>query len=209
MLRFRLGGMTVTVDFLFVALVTIFLLTDRTGISVIALLACFIHELGHLILFFLVGYTPRALSFELMGIRLTKPAQELTPGREMLVQLAGSATNFTVFFLLIGTLGSVTYASLFAVTHLLLGIFNLLPLKSLDGGKLLELCCLKCFGEHVAEIVTSTADLLTTAALLALSIYMVITDSKSMTLMVFSGGVFISLAAKLRRRALPRWTSSR
>lgn len=208
MLQFHVFGMRVTIDFLFVALVTIFLLTDRTGISVIALLACLIHELGHLVMFALVGYTPKALSFELMGIRLSKPEQELSPGKEALVQLAGSATNFLVFFLLVGTLDQITYASLFAVTHLLLGIFNLLPLKSLDGGKLLELFCLKCFGERTADIAATAADLLTTAVLLALSVYMVVTGSKSMTLMVFSGGLFVSLAAKLRGRALPRRSAS-
>ena len=78
MLRFKLFGVFIEVDFWFVALVTFFLLTDQTGVSVFALLACFIHELGHLIMFFAVGYTPKALVFELTGIRLVKPEQALT-----------------------------------------------------------------------------------------------------------------------------------
>ena len=66
------------------------------------------------------------------GIRLIKPEQALTPWRDVLGQLAGSATNLLVFFLLSGTLNAVSIWSIFATIHLLLGIFNLLPLKSLS-----------------------------------------------------------------------------
>ena len=171
MLRFKLLGVRIEVDFWFVALVTIFLLTDRSGVSVIALLACFIHESAHLLAFLAVGCTPRALVFELTGIRLVKPAQALSPGRDAFVQLAGSAANLLVFALLASTTASVSYWSIFAVTHLLLGVFNLLPLRCLDGGKLLELLCLHFWGERAAERVCAAADLLTTIGLFGVAVY--------------------------------------
>lgn len=200
MIRFKLFGVQIRIDFLFVALVTFFLLTDRTGVSVIALWACLIHELGHLVVFFAIGYTPRALIFELTGIRLVKPAQALSPRRDALVQLAGSGVNFLVFFLLRHTTGAVSYWSIFAVTHLLLGIFNLLPLKCLDGGKLAELFCLRFFGEEIAERVTSALDWIVTAVLLGIALYTLFTGEQSMTYLFFSGGLFVSLTAKLRGR---------
>lgn len=196
MICFRMFGVRIQINFLFVAMVTVFLLTDRTGISVIALLACFIHELGHLIAFFLVGYTPKALIFELMGIRLVKPEQELSPGKEAVVQLAGSMVNFLMFFLLAGTLKQVSYWSLFAATHLLMGIFQLMPLKSLDGGKLLELLCVRLWGERAADMICTTADFAATVCMMIMAAVMVLTGSRSLTLAIFSGGLFISLIAK-------------
>ena len=198
MLRFKLFGVFIKIDFWFVALVTFFLLTDQTGVSAFALLSCFIHELGHLVMFFAVGYTPKALVFELTGIRLIKPEQALTPWRDVLVQLAGSATNLLVFFLLSGTLNAVSIWSIFATIHLLLGIFNLLPLKSLDGGKLLSLLCLRFLGERATEVISSTADILTTALLFGIALYSLFTGERNTTFLFFSSGLFVSLLAKLR-----------
>lgn len=198
MLRCKLFGVSVQVDFWFVALVTVFLLTDRSGVSVIALLACFIHECAHLLAFFAVGYTPRALVFELTGIRLVKPAQELSPKREVVVQLAGSGANLLVFALLAGTTGSVSYWSIFAVTHLLLGVFNLLPLRCLDGGKLLLLFCAHFWGETAAERACAVADFLVTVGLLGVAGYTLVSGERSMSLLFFSGGLFVALLARLR-----------
>ena len=47
MLEGRILGVRVQVDFLFVALTALVLLTDPQGYTLVALLACLIHELGH------------------------------------------------------------------------------------------------------------------------------------------------------------------
>ncbi len=197
MLTFRIFGVSVRIDFLFVGMMTVFLLTDRTGFSVLALLCCLIHELGHLLMFFLVGYTPRALIFELTGIRLVKPEQALSPGKEALVQCAGSFVNFAVFFLLRGTVGKVSGLSVFAVTHLLLGVFHLLPLKTLDGGKLLYLLCSACFSLRTAETVCAAADFAVTLGLLGLAAFLILRGGGSIALAVFAAGLLVSLTAKL------------
>lgn len=198
MLRFKLLGVDVQIDFWFVAVVTFFLLTDQTGISVIALICCFLHEFGHLLAFFAVGDTPRALIFELTGIRLVKPLQELTPGKEAVVQAAGSCVNFLCFALFAPTLHAVNGWSVFATAHLLLGIFNLLPLTALDGGKLLELFCNRFFPAGRAQRVVFWADLLTTLGLLIFSAALFFSGNRSLTLGIFSGGLSISAMAKLQ-----------
>ena len=196
MLRFKLGRLEVGIDFFFVALVTFFLLTDSSGISVIALLACLIHETGHLIVFLLAGYVPQSLTFELGGIRLQKPEQELSPWREVLVQLAGSAANFSVFFLLIGSIGQISGWSIFAVTHLVLGIFNLLPLRGLDGGKLAALFFGRFFPERTAYLICSVLDLTCLVLLSAAGVFLFFRNPRSVTLLMFAAGSLFALAAK-------------
>ena len=73
MIRFVWRGFTLELTFLFAATVAFCLLTDESGVSVLALSACLLHETGHLLAFCLTGHKPRAMVFELTGIRLTPP----------------------------------------------------------------------------------------------------------------------------------------
>ncbi len=185
---------------MFVAVVSIFLIVDKTGISTIALLACLIHELGHIVMFIAVGYTPQKLTFELTGIRLTKPIQELSRGKELLTQLAGSATNLLIFFLLINTIEKISYLSLFAVTHLVLGLFNLLPLKSFDGGKILEIILSFFLSENITQKLCTVVNFLCIFVMLIVCVFMIITSKSSFTLLIMTIYLMISSLIRLIKR---------
>lgn len=200
MLKFKLGRLQVQIDFMFVAVVSVFLLVDKTGISTIALLACFIHELGHIVLFLAVGYVPQKLTFELTGIRLTKPIQALSRGKELLVLLGGSGTNLLIFFLLIRTIEKISFLSLFAVTHLVLGLFNLLPLKSFDGGKVLEILLSFFMGENATQKICTLVDFLCIFLMLIVCVFMMITTKNSFTLLMMTIYLMISSLIKLLKR---------
>ncbi len=200
MLRFKIGKLNIQIDFMFVAVVSIFLIVDKTGISTIALLACLIHELGHIVMFIAVGYTPQKLTFELTGIRLTKPIQELSRGKELLTQLAGSATNLLIFFLLINTIEKISYLSLFAVTHLVLGLFNLLPLKSFDGGKILEIILSFFLSENITQKLCTVVNFLCIFVMLIVCVFMIITSKSSFTLLIMTIYLMISSLIRLIKR---------
>lgn len=199
MISFRLFKIDIHIKFMFVALITIFLLVDKTGISVIALLCCLIHELGHIIMFFLVGYRPLSLTFDLTGICLTKPSIKLSYFKEFLVQIAGSLTNFLVFIFLSNTISEITLTSIFATTHLVIGIFNLLPLKSFDGGKILEMTLLQFFSVNTSQKVCTFIDFLCILILLAISIFGFFYNKKSFTLIVITIYLMITALIKLNQ----------
>lgn len=200
MIRFKAGRLAVEINFMFVAIVSIFLLLDKTGISVIALLACFIHEMAHMVAFIAVGYTPQKLSFEMSGIRLTKPAQELSRGKELLVLIAGSGVNLLIFLLLIKTIDKISFFSIFGVTHLVLGIFNLLPLKSFDGGKILFLSLSYFMSESTAYKICAAADFISIFLMLLCSIFMVITSKKSFSLLAITVYLLITSLIKMMKK---------
>lgn len=201
MICFKLFGMQIRIKFLFVAVVTMFLLTDNTNMAITALLACIIHELGHLLMFVLVGCRPQRLDFELTGIRLEKPAIMLSYGREILVQAAGSATNFLVFALLAWSLGSISDYSICAVTHLVVGVFNLLPIKSFDGGKLLELLLLRITSARLTAVICSIVDICCILVLLVGGIYALCFKGGGFTLLLLSIFLLISAIARLWRQS--------
>ncbi len=137
MLLLFFGQTQIRIHFLFIACITVFLLTDPTGIAVLSLTASLIHESGHLFAMALMGYRPEVLSFELNGIRLEKNMAGIPPFREFLLLISGSLVNGAIA--LLGILFSHGNIPLYSVIHLFIGGLNLLPLSSLDGGKLLQL----------------------------------------------------------------------
>lgn len=193
MIRFVWRGFSVEVTFLFAATVTFCLLTDESGVSVLALSACFFHETGHLIAFRLTGYRPRALIFELCGIRLVPPGKKPAFWENLFVQSGGVLMNFicgSVFFLLNKPTG--------AAVHLLLAAFSLLPLSTLDGGQLLSAVLSEWMPVRGAWICLA-ADLLTTAVLCALCLFTLFSGGRSLTMLVFSGGLCASLFTEVLR----------
>ena len=117
--------------FLFIAALLIYL--DGQGVVFSWMLACLIHEMGHLI-------SIKAFGGRVESIRLTAIGAEMilnsgisfSYGKEIMVSLAGPIAN------LIFALAFLRYEGyLFAGTCLCLGILNLVPICPLDGGRIL------------------------------------------------------------------------
>ena len=119
----------------------LFLLFDRTGLGGQMVLAALSHEIGHLLVMAFLGGYPQKIVFGGMGIRIEKrPDARLSYGREICIYAAGPAVNLLVAALFF------PYPAIRRV-HLLLGIFNLLPIGVLDGGQIL-----RCFLQNKIEI---------------------------------------------------------
>ncbi len=101
------------------------------------------------------------------GLRLSQSAPISYP-RELCVLLAGPSANLTlcIFFYLIGA------KSLFAQS-LALGLFNLLPIRSLDGGRALLVTLSLFMPLHVAQRTAELISALTSFFLVFLSLYLV------------------------------------
>lgn len=151
MITFRFCGIEIELHFLFFGILTIFLLIDSSGVSAYGLIASLMHESGHILALAVSGYRPQKISFELSGICLKQNPSPLSPGKEIFILLAGSGVNFSVFALSLLSAGSLQKIDTFAVVHLLLGIVNLLPFLSLDGGKVFLLLLSQCVSILTAE----------------------------------------------------------
>lgn len=121
------------------AIATFFYL-DRDGISGGFFLACVLHELGHYCMIRAQGGRVRGLKITCAGAELHLASNWRPTAEEMLVSaLAGPGTN-----LLLACVSAAlarrgaTRLFFFAALNLGLAIFNLLPARWLDGGKVLE-----------------------------------------------------------------------
>ncbi len=138
-MEFTIKGVKIRFSYLFFFLFTLLFLFDRSGFVLMGMLAGLIHELGHMIAFLICHDLPQEISFELTGIRLVRKKGITTRKKEVFELLMGSGINFFLFFVCSFSLDRISPVSIFAVSHLVLGIFNLLPIEALDGGKLFQL----------------------------------------------------------------------
>lgn len=107
-------------------------LDEGVGLLPWGLLACTVHELGHMAAALAFGGQVERLSLTVVGAELSFSCRfPMTYGQDGLVALAGPAAN-----LLLGGLFFVLDWHLAAVISLGIGAFNLLPILPLDGGRL-------------------------------------------------------------------------
>lgn len=156
----RLGKLEVTGGFLLTAALLLYL--DRSGVLPWALLACACHELGHWAAIRATGGRVARLRLSAVGaeLKLSATGRQSKAGK-VLSALAGPGVNLALALAasrLEGE-GRQTFAGL----NLALGLFNLLPVRQLDGGQAL-VCLLGERGETAAEIVSLAAAVLLTAA---------------------------------------------
>lgn len=138
MLQFSVFGIKVKLSFLFFAVVTIYLILDRSGFGYCGVLAAVSHELGHIIAYFLVGERPKSVALSIEGMRITSSDRYLTIGKELFALSAGCFVNFSIFlFLYYGAKENPEFTQM-ALVQLSVGLFNLIPVGALDGGMILR-----------------------------------------------------------------------
>lgn len=105
------------------------------GLLLPAALAALCHEAGHCAALRLAGNAPEKLQLSALGAELT-PRRPLAYAKELPVALAGPGVSLLCAFL-----AARWGFYLFAGLSLALGVFNLLPIPPLDGGRAVQSLC--------------------------------------------------------------------
>ena len=110
---------------------------------VLLLTAAAVHEGAHLLVFRCFGVRPATFSLSPFGAVLEVDSRRLSYGAELAAVLAGPCANLVCGAVLCrAAAGGNTALFAAAGAHLVLGAFNLLPLRPLDGGRALR-CALE------------------------------------------------------------------
>ncbi len=153
-MKFKLFGTEIYISFLFCAVVTIMLLTDKTGYMLPALFAIFMHEMGHLFVMWVLECAPKRIKLIPSSVQITTPFQKRYRN-DILIAAAGPAVNIvlflTLYFNYLAFGNEITLY--FALLNLVIALFNLLIVKGLDGGTILYCILAKCKGADKASII--------------------------------------------------------
>ena len=146
-LTFFFRNCRVRVSFYFFALLCIAAFFDRSGFMMWGLLAAVLHECGHLAAMLVIpGHAPREIRLTPFGMRIENSPLLIDGRGNLLVLAAGSGTNFLCAAVTFGRLPA------FSAVSLVLGLLNLLPVESLDGGRILLLLCRGIMSRRAAGI---------------------------------------------------------
>lgn len=100
--------------------------------------ACLLHEMGHLAAMLWLNVPVSEICFYGAGVKIVPKKRSLTGyGKEFAVLAAGPLANIIVFAAAYFLIGG--QAAVFGAVSLVTGLFNLLPLKGFDGGRMLSL----------------------------------------------------------------------
>ena len=133
-MQFKISGVTVRIDYLLLTLIALFSFFDNGKIMLLALSTAFIHELGHIFAAEIVGSGVKELYFTAIGIRMkTKvPLHLLSLVKKLIVLSSGCLINMVMC--IVFYISKQNNAALF---HLVTAVFNILPVGTLDGGRIL------------------------------------------------------------------------
>lgn len=137
--------------------------------------AVVVHELGHLAALRLLGLRIRAFRSETQGFCIDYEGETPRIGH-ITAALAGPAAGFALAFAL-SALAAYTGSSFCALTagvSLLLSLFNLLPVRRLDGGRIAWLLLPALFGETAGDSAARALSAVTASALFALGLYVLL-----------------------------------
>ena len=137
---FRVCGIKVEITFLFVAFITFVISLKAPANLLITIASSLFHEMGHLLMMILVGNKPKRIKFEIVGMNIIRDNNfGISTKREIAISVGGPVMNFII--VIISCIILCLYESHIILTcaciNLILMTFNLLPIKSLDGGAVL------------------------------------------------------------------------
>lgn len=136
-----------------------------------------LHELGHAVAANWFGYKCNSITLDWFGGMASMAKMPETPYHELLVIGAGPCINLILWIATLPFSGE--WIRMFGNIQLVLGLFNLLPVFPMDGGRLMRAMFHKYTGDFVkatwmAMIVTSVSLPFLIIVALKLGIYMVV-----------------------------------
>jgi len=152
----------------FAAVVLLLLISSRAELWLFWL-AALLHELGHLAALYLLRGKAEQVRFRLTGAEICYSARGFSYGQEMLLALAGPGMNLLCACLGALAAGKWPFPMLyrFIGCHLMLALFNLLPVLPLDGGRVLKALLelrFPLWGEQAARQISAAFGILFSAA---------------------------------------------
>ena len=196
-MKFKILGTEIYISFLFMAVITILLATDRTGMAVPSLFAIGVHEIGHLFAMWLLECNPKRIKLIPASVQITS---EITKKykNDIIIALFGPLVNFLLFFVFY--FNYLAYKNqlvlCYALLNLLIGAFNSLPVSGLDGGAILFSLIAKKTTLNRAILTLKTITVITAIFVIAFAVFMTIKGKINLSLYII--GIYLLIMSIIK-----------
>ena len=172
-MKLKVCGVNIKLSYPLAAGVTLLLVCDTTGAVMCGLCASFMHELGHI----------RLSVFDIGITDISKSRRSITA--EITIILSGIFVNLVLSLLsyMLYNESRFYIFRYFALANLTLGLFNALPVETLDGGEALSLILRRYFSEKAVYIITLVLSLAVIVPLGYLSVKALLNSVYNFTLL--------------------------
>lgn len=174
--------LTIEMSFYFFAVIALVISSDKSNLSLYFFISMFIHEIGHLITILYYKIKIKKISFKIYGIKIEIDQNKyLNNYQEILILLSGSLSNFATALVIY--IFNINLKPLL-IANLIIGTFNLLPVDSLDGGKITNIILFSYLPMSIAYCISSIILIIFTTIFFAINFFTIIYGTFNLTLTI-------------------------
>ena len=195
-MSFNLFGIKIEITFLFMALISFVISLEAPSNVIMTIVSSMLHEMGHLVIMLILKYKPKKVRFELTGINIIRNQEtEISTKSEIWISLGGPLMNFIIVIICCAILCVYNDNSILtlACVNLILMIFNLLPIKKLDGGMVLYHSLSRKYDLNFSYLILKITSIVFISLIFIWGIYIFIVSRYNISLIIIAIFLVISL----------------
>lgn len=172
--------------------VTLLILLDKSLLSLLALGAALTHELGHIITMLILGTRVSEIEITFFGAEIRTGAASQGTLKSIAIFASGAAANILSAVIVYALPSAPFEALFFAGASASLAAVNLLPIRTLDGGCILEAMLVPVMPKN-APLILDIISALTLGILWLTAVYLLLIANGNLSLMLFCMYLFVTL----------------
>lgn len=180
-----------------ILLIVFFYFSGNLNLFIICYSSMLLHELSHLIAALIIGLTPEKFSLHPYGVSLSLKNKIIYSYLdEVILYLSGPCMNILLALFSIIVFGRGKYSDYFYISNMVLFFMNILPVKPLDGGVLLNKTLIRVSGIKSAKKISFILSVIFFTLFFASGIFVIIKTGFNPSVLLISGLLFVNLFAQ-------------
>lgn len=148
--------MKIEINLKIILLLVLLAILNKIDIYILFIIFILCHELAHMIMGMLLGFKPKALRVNPLGVSIEfynyDENNKINRWKRIFTYLSGPMINFIFSIIFCFIEMEFTLKTTIIYTNILIGLFNLIPILPLDGGKILKEILRMFYNPKVASI---------------------------------------------------------
>ncbi len=165
---------------------------EGSALALVPFFAALCHEVGHLVTMLVLGVRVNEVELTLFGAEIRTLPMSVGCAAQVAVYASGAAANLVSSAAAFVAFGWTFGTSFFAACSVSLAALNLLPIRTLDGGCILEMLLSRFVPMH-ADVISDIISRITLFFLWLGAAYLLLVCEGNLSLMLFCVYLFVTL----------------